>query len=720
MKIYLGLLSFAWGICCLMPLATAKTPEQENTQTSQDTTEAIEATLESSTEDIEDTEVVEGESSEIETTETNDIEEKTPQQELEAAFPGCPVVADDNGNFVLAVSTVTPNVPEEEVPEEGISEAASNPKAESEAVEPESKDTPQELTEQPEIDSPTISSQEDLEAFEPESDESPSQEIAEQPETDSQTISETDSDDDSQAEDATVTADEEPEPECPTAEELERYQQFVKADKLYKAGDKVAAAEIYRELKEAWTVEVSDLEPAIYETDKLSPGGNVYWRTYQKGKEQNLSSKIFVPLELITNRDPNFIPGHITYAQELIKVDKVEQAHLVMERAIGLYPNEATLLKAKIEQDAATERWLEASIAARQFALFNPEHPDTDELAGLADRYLQAYKDQVREELTWNAIGNAITGFAGFALTGNIFGPISAVETTLALLQGEDKLGSRFAKRAAKHLPLVEDEEILNYVQRIGDEIAAVAGRDEFEYEFYVIMDDNLNAFALPGGKIFINLGAIMETDSESELAGLLAHEVAHSVLSHGFQLVTRGSLTANVAQYIPYIGSTAGNLIVLNYSRDMERQADIFGTRILVAADYSADGVKNLMENLVRSHEESAAETGIERSEPPAWLSTHPLTEQRIAYIKELIISNKLNRYAYEGVEEHQLIKVKSRQVWQEYQAEQNADKESKQEKETDENTPEAKVNPETEVDVNSEAEANPEIETDVNPEAE
>ena len=133
-------------------------------------------------------------------------------------------------------------------------------------------------------------------------------------------------------------------------------------------------------------------------------------------------------------------------------------------------------------------------------------------------------------------------------------------------------------------------------------------------------MDDSLNAFALPGGKVFVNAGAIMKTDSEAELAGLLAHEVSHAALSHGFQLVTQGNLTANVVRYIPYVGNAATSLIVMNYSRDMERQADLFGTRVLVNSGYAADGVRNLMEKLHESHQKDE-----KNSQPPEWLSTQP-----------------------------------------------------------------------------------------------
>ena len=465
---------------------------------------------------------------------------------------------------------------------------------------------------------------------------------------------------------------------CPTLAEIIRYQKLAAADRLYLQGDKIASTVLYKDAKKAWereTKEIDRLPKAIYDPEKLSPGGSVYWRTYQQGKEQQLESKILVPLKLLVAKNPEFILGHITYAEELTNYERPVEAIAALENAIGLYPKEVKLLRAKIANDIATERWLDASISARQFALLNPELPEAEEFAVLADEYLEAYQDHVRSELTFNAIGNAIVGTLGFALTGNLFGPISALDTTIMLLQGEAALGERFTKRIQKQLPMVEDEAVLTYVRDIGNKITKVSGRNEFEYEFHVIMDNRLNAFALPGGKVFIHTGAIMNTESEAELAGLIAHEVAHSDLSHGFQLVTRANLTSNVFQYIPYIGSTAGNLIVLNYSRDMERQADVFGTRVLAAADYAADGVRNLMVKLEEQHDDA------ENPQPPAWLSTHPDTEDRVSYIEDIIISNNLNRYAYEGVEKHQEIKKRVTKLWEEYQAEQKKEKEEEEE---------------------------------------
>ncbi len=471
---------------------------------------------------------------------------------------------------------------------------------------------------------------------------------------------------------------------CFTAAESAYYLKLAEADRLFLAGEKVAARKLYQQLKEPWETEIktAEITPAIYKVEELSPGGKVYWRTYQQGKQQQLSSKIFTPLKLIVAKQPDFIPGYITYSEELLAADRQAEANAVLEKAISIYPQEIPLLRAKLTADIIGERWLEASIASRQFALFNSDLPEAAEFSILADQYLKNYQDKVKEELTWNAVGNAITGTAGFALTGNIFGPISAIETTITLLQGEKKIGDRFSKRIQKNAPLLEDEAVLDYVRTMGNKIASVAGRDEFEYEFFVIMDDSLNAFALPGGKIFVNAGAIMNTKTEAELAGLLAHEVSHSVLSHGFQLITRGSLTANVAQYIPYVGRTAGGLLVRTYSRDMERQADIFGTRILVASGYASDGVRNLMATLAEINAQNE-----DFVEPPAWLSTHPVTNSRVEYIEELITSNNLDRYSYEGVEKHQRMVKKTQELWKKHQAEQKAkkDKDGRDEEEID-----------------------------------
>ena len=460
-------------------------------------------------------------------------------------------------------------------------------------------------------------------------------------------------------------ADEESAEDKPTPEEVARLEKLAIADQLYLGGDKATAVKLYRQAKPAWKLErqpKTDDQPTFDDPEKLSPAGKVFWRNYQQGKQQQLESKILSSLKLLTNREPQFLPGHVHYAEALLQAEREEASIAALNRAVNLYPNEPLILRAKMDADIAAENWLDASILARQYTLFNPDAPQTPEFEILADKYLAEYQSKLRSDITWNAVGNAIAGTVGFALTGNIFGPLSALQTTSLLLKGESAVGAASVNQIKKQVPLLQDETVSEYVDRIGQKVAVAAGREEFNYEFYILMDDTLNAFALPGGKVFVNAGAIMETDSEAELAGLLAHEVSHSALSHGFQLVTKGSLTSNVVSYIPYVGNAASSLIVLNYSRGMERQADTFGTRILVNAGYAADGVRNLMAKLYASRDE-------DNPEPAAWLSSHPSSKQRIAYIEELIVEQNLDRYAYEGVYHHQSIKQIVTKQWEQYE---------------------------------------------------
>lgn len=433
-------------------------------------------------------------------------------------------------------------------------------------------------------------------------------------------------------------------------------EKLAEADRLYLAGEKAAAEKLYREVKEPFDedieAKVSQPEP-IFEPTELPEKAQEYWEQVQKGLARNIENQIFVSLELLVKEYPEFIPGHIQFAKSLITYEQEELALEVLNQALSLYPNEPELVKALITTQADQQKWLEAALFAQQFTLINPEHPQASEFNQLAENYRKKFQSQLNSRLRRNAIANVVTGAIGVALTGNPFAAMNAVQTTAMMVQGESRIGKNLAKSATKSLPIVEDKEIIEYVNNLGKKLSEMTGRNEFEYNFYVINDENLNAFALPGGQVFVNLGAILKTNSQAELAGLLAHELAHTVLSHGFKLMSEGNLIGSVTQYIPYAGGTVGSLIVLNYSREMERQADVLGTKILVSADYAADGVRNLMVTLNKGKEDM----GI-----IAWLSTHPETRKRVRYLEELIINSGYNRYAYEGIVPHRKIQKKAK----------------------------------------------------------
>ena len=163
-----------------------------------------------------------------------------------------------------------------------------------------------------------------------------------------------------------------------------------------------------------------------------------------------------------------------------------------------------------------------------------------------------------------------------------------------------------------------------------------------------------------PGGR-FLELGTscghgtawILDgMDSEAELAGVLAHEIAHSVLSHSYKRLGESALTGTAANLISsMIGREVGAaarigdaLLNSRFSRDKEKQSDILGLRVLDAAGYSADGLYNVMAKLKQLKGESNAAQTL--------LSSHPASEERMRYLEELIQTKGYNRYGYEGVE--------------------------------------------------------------------
>lgn len=451
-------------------------------------------------------------------------------------------------------------------------------------------------------------------------------------------------------------------------DQVKRSQLLMEADRHLLAGDRAAADVLYRQAKEAkWLAEMTSGTAIIPITDpeELPAAGRVYWREAQAGLESGFPNRVLVPLELLVKDYPEFLPAQSLYVRYLIQQERVDEARQLLEAVALRFPYHPDVLRAEIQLQMAQEQWIEAAITANQFALLNPDHPDAAAMEQLAQDNFNRFRGQVNANLTRNLVGNIITGAASYFLTGGLFGPFTAINSGILLMQGESALGQQVADQVKRQLPIVTDPEVRNYVNDIGHKLAALAGRDEFNYTFEVVMDDSLNAFALPGGKIFINAGAITNSYSEAELAGLLGHEISHAVLSHGFQMVTQGNLTASLAAFIPIpeVANLTANLIVAGYSRDMERQSDILGTKLLSTGHYAADGLHNLMATL----EETYGNRSV------TWFSSHPNPRDRINYLKQLIDQGGFDRYAYEGVEKHLAMRQKTIQLINEYRLEQS-----------------------------------------------
>ena len=207
------------------------------------------------------------------------------------------------------------------------------------------------------------------------------------------------------------------------------------------------------------------------------------------------------------------------------------------------------------------------------------------------------------------------------------------------------------------------DSGLVNYVQQVGQRLAAVSDRD-LPYEFAVINESVPNAWALPGGKISINRGLLTEMDSEAELAAVLGHEIVHSAASHGAQSQSRGMLlqgavmaggiAAGIAtdddrytQAALLGGMIGAQLVSQRYSRDAERESDLYGMRYMKEAGYNPRGAVALQETFLRISE------GREQDVFSALFASHPPSRERLENNRELLAelgdSGRIGRADYQ-----------------------------------------------------------------------
>lgn len=212
---------------------------------------------------------------------------------------------------------------------------------------------------------------------------------------------------------------------------------------------------------------------------------------------------------------------------------------------------------------------------------------------------------------------------------------------TLSVSQ-ERRLGEELIREVRQRVPLSEDPELRYYVQDLGNRLLSHTETPDFPFEFFVVDSPAINAFAMPGGYIGVNSGLIMRAQSESELAAVMAHEIAHISQRHiarsldasrGSGLRTLGILVAAIllGMQDPDMGSAAAMAGMagsiqdqINYTRTNEREADNIGIRILAAAGLDPEGMPRFFERLEQATQYM--------DRPPEFLSTHPITQNRIS----------------------------------------------------------------------------------------
>lgn len=210
--------------------------------------------------------------------------------------------------------------------------------------------------------------------------------------------------------------------------------------------------------------------------------------------------------------------------------------------------------------------------------------------------------------------------------------------------QDERDLGKKLMLYVRKNYVIIEDPSIANYVEKIGQRIVAEIPTLPFEFHFYVIEEEVYNAFAGPGGYIFINSGLLAAMESEEELAGIIAHEVSHVLCHHiskqmdkakKINIATMAGVLAAIflgggadATSAMATGSIAtGQSLALKYSREHEVEADQVGMKYLVKAGYGGQGLLRVLGE-IRSTRWFGPE------DVPTYLTTHPAVEARMAYL--------------------------------------------------------------------------------------
>ena len=201
--------------------------------------------------------------------------------------------------------------------------------------------------------------------------------------------------------------------------------------------------------------------------------------------------------------------------------------------------------------------------------------------------------------------------------------------------QQEVQIGAEQSQQVNAQLPIIQDREINRYLENLGDSIARVTNRSDLVWHFFLVNTNDFNAFALPGGYVYINRGVAERSDRMDQFASVLAHEIGHVVLRHSVKqmqqmqganvgaavLCTLTSACAGVGGLGVQVG---GGLLFAKFSRGDEAEADAAGVDELVRAGINPNGMPEMFEKLIA--ERQARPTAVDQ-----WFTDHPLEEDRV-----------------------------------------------------------------------------------------
>lgn len=206
--------------------------------------------------------------------------------------------------------------------------------------------------------------------------------------------------------------------------------------------------------------------------------------------------------------------------------------------------------------------------------------------------------------------------------------------------QAEISLGKDMAKQLSSQMQLVSDPKMQERLDKIGAKISAVSDRQDLKYSFNIVKEKEFNAFAIPGGNVYVNSGLI-EAANDDELAAVIAHEVGHIAARHsvkrlqvalGYQLISSIALGASSQGQLSEAVDVVFNVVSLGYSRKDEYLADKLGIRYSKAAGFNPQGMVTFFQKLKAQSKDNGLVL--------VFLSSHPPIEERIKQANKEIVS--------------------------------------------------------------------------------
>lgn len=233
--------------------------------------------------------------------------------------------------------------------------------------------------------------------------------------------------------------------------------------------------------------------------------------------------------------------------------------------------------------------------------------------------------------------------------------------------QQEVQMGQEYAQQINAQLPIVQDPELNRYINVLGDSIARLTSRGDLDWHFFIVDAQEVNAFAVPGGYVYVNRGLIQRADQMDEIAGVLGHEIGHVVRRHTVKQMEKAQ-GANIGVTLACVLTSicnsqaagaainiAGGAVFARFSRQDEAEADAEGVKNVVRAGISPAGMVTMFRKLL---DERKARPGAVES----WFLTHPLEEDRINAVQALINQIPPAQLAHLGTDTRNFHAFKSR----------------------------------------------------------